>query len=69
MKNEKRGRKKKDGLRIILRIIQKEVDLLNLRQAQTGLSRTELIRRAVDIYWKEKRHRNDWSLPPGQAIS
>lgn len=66
MKKEKRGRKKLDGLRIILRITQKEVDLLKLRQEQTGHSRTELIRRAIDVYWADKRHSNDWSLPPAK---
>jgi hypothetical protein len=64
MEKNKRGRKSLGGLRIILRLTPQEVELLRMRQEQTGHSRTELIRRAIDEYWADKRHNNDWRKPP-----
>ena len=64
MQKKKRGPKPLGGLRIILRLTPSEVKLLEMRQQETGLSRTELIRRAVDNYWAEKRHESNWRKPP-----
>lgn len=64
MKKEKRGRKSLGGLRIILRLTPQQVELLRVRQEQTGSSRTELIRRAIDEYYADKRHNNDWRKSP-----
>ena len=64
MKKNKRGPKPLGGIRIILRLTPSEVKLLEMRQQQTGLSRTELIRRAVDNYWTEKRQESNWKKPP-----
>ena len=64
MKKQKRGRKSLGGLRIILRITPQEVELLEKRQKETGLSRTEMIRRAIDHFWAEKRHETNWRKPP-----
>jgi metal-responsive CopG/Arc/MetJ family transcriptional regulator len=50
-------------LRIILRLTSQEVELLEKRQQETGLSRTEMIRRAIDHYWSEKRHETNWEPP------
>jgi hypothetical protein len=44
----KRGRKPLGGLRIILRLLPFQVKLLRKIQTKTGISRTELIRRAID---------------------
>jgi len=44
----KRGRKPLGGLRIILRLLPFQVKLLRNIQTKTGISRTELIRRAID---------------------
>lgn len=60
---KKRGRKSLGGLRIILRLTSQEVELLERRQKDTGLSRTEMIRRAIDHYWSEKRHETNWEPP------
>ena len=60
---KKRGRKSLGGLRIILRLTSQEVELLDRRQQETGLSRTEMIRRAVDHFWSEKRHQTGWEPP------
>ncbi len=60
---KKRGRKSLGGLRIILRLTSQEVELLEKRQQETGLSRTEMIRRAIDHYWSEKRHETNWEPP------
>ncbi len=62
--NKKRGRKSLGGLRIILRISPQEVELLERRQRETGLTRTEMIRRAIDHYWSEKRRETNWRTPP-----
>jgi hypothetical protein len=62
--NKKRGRKSLGGLRIILRISPQEVELLERRQKETGLTRTEMIRRAIDNYWSEKRRETNWRTPP-----
>lgn len=51
---EKRGRKSLSGLRIILRLLPHQVKLLKKIQTKTGISRTELIRRAID---------NDFGIP------
>ena len=61
---KKRGRKSLGGLRIILRISPQEVELLERRQKETGLTRTEMIRRAIDNYWSEKRSESNWRTPP-----
>ena len=63
MIKKKRGRKSLGGLRIILRLTSQEVELLERRQKETGLSRTEMIRRAIDHYWSEKRHETNWESP------
>jgi len=39
------------GIRIILRLTDPEVILLNKRQKESGLTRSELIRKAIDTYW------------------
>ena len=44
----KRGRKPLGGFRIILRLLPFQVKLLRKIQTKTGISRTELIRRAID---------------------
>ena len=44
----KRGRKPLGGFRIILRLLPFQVKLLRNIQTKTGISRTELIRRAID---------------------
>ncbi len=51
----KPGPKPLGGLRIIFRLLPYQVELLGKIQKRTGLSRTELIRRAIDdVYglWK-----------------
>ena len=48
----KRGRKSLGGLRIILRLLPFQVKLLRKIQTKTGISRTELIRRAIDSVYE-----------------
>jgi hypothetical protein len=64
MKKKKRGRQSLGGLRVILRLLPSEVELLERRQKETGLTRTEMIRRAIDHYWSEKRRETNWRTPP-----
>lgn len=64
MKKTKRGRKSLGGLRIILRLTPQEVELLRIRHEQTGSSRTELIRRAIDEFYADKRHNDNWRKSP-----
>jgi len=57
----KRGRKPVGGLRIILRLTPQEVQVLDEKHKQTGHSRTDLIRRAIDAFYFSKRRESDWS--------
>ena len=59
-KINKRGRKPVGGLRIILRLTPQEVAVLEEKQKQTGQSRTDLIRRAIDAFYFGKRRESDW---------
>ncbi len=60
---KKRGRKPLGGLRIILRLTPQEVQVLGEKQKELGLSRTDLIRRAIDAYYFTKRRESDWANP------
>ncbi len=58
---KKRGRKPMGGLRIILRLTPQQVLVLGEKHKETGLSRTDLIRRAIDAYYFTKRRESDWN--------
>lgn len=60
MEPRKRGRKPVGGLRIILRLTPQEVAVLDEKHKQTGHSRTDLIRRAIDAFYFSKRRQSDW---------
>ena len=57
---KKRGRKPLGGMRIILRLTPQEVHILAEKQKQTGMSRTDLIRRAIGATYFTKRRSSDW---------
>jgi hypothetical protein len=61
---KKRGRKSLGGLRIILRLTPQEVEMLEQKHQQTGHSRTDLIRRAIDAFYFTKRRESDWEQRP-----
>jgi hypothetical protein len=48
---KKRGPKPLGGLRIILRILPYQVELLDKVQKRTGITRTQLIQRAIDTVY------------------
>jgi hypothetical protein len=58
---KKRGRKPLGGVRIILRLTPEEVQVLAEKQKQLGLSRTDLIRRAIGATYSAKRRETDWT--------
>jgi hypothetical protein len=39
------------------------VQVLGEKQKELGLSRTDLIRRAIDAYYFTKRRESDWANP------
>ena len=57
---QKRGRKPVGGIRIILRLTPPEVKALEEKQKESGASRTELIRRAIEAAYLGKRRASDW---------
>ncbi len=63
MDQKRRGRKPLGGLRIILRLTPQEVAVLDEKHRQTGHSRTDLIRRAIDAFYFSKRRESDWERP------
>lgn len=58
---KKRGRKPVGGIRIILRLTPPEVKALEEKQKESGASRTELIRRAIEAAYLGKRRESDWN--------
>jgi hypothetical protein len=66
MKKSKRGRKNLGGIRIILRLTPKEVELLTAGQKITNLTRTEMIREAISGYWSDRRRVTSWRQPAKQ---
>ena len=66
MKKNKRGRKNLGGMRVILRLTPKELELLTAGQAITKLTRTEMIREAISGYWSDRRRVTSWRQPAKQ---
>ncbi len=57
----KRGRRPLGGIRIILRLTPPEVKALEEKRKETGVTRTELIRRAIEAAYLGKRRASDWN--------
>lgn len=66
MKKSKRGRKNLGGMRVILRLTPKEVELLAEGQKFTKLTRTGMIREAISGYWSDRRRVTSWRQPAKQ---
>jgi len=55
MQKKKRGRKSLGGLRIILRLTDANVSLLEERRKGTKFTRSQMIRMAVERCWSDRR--------------
>jgi hypothetical protein len=66
MKKNKRGRKNLGGIRVILRLTPREVEILAEGQKMTKLTRTQMIREAIAGYWTDRRRVTSWRQPAKQ---
>ena len=64
MQKKKRGRKSLGGLRIILRLTDANVSLLEERHKETRRTRSEMIRIAIDKFWSDRRQYKKLGVPP-----
>lgn len=60
MKKNKRGPQPKGGIRIILRLLNDHIAVLDAEVKRSGRTRTDLIQRAIEAQYMGKRRETDW---------